>query len=142
MTASKQTAHPTIAQQILLPEGWPKPKGYVNGMVTKGTMIFLGGQIGWDARGAFPPGFVAQVRQALENVVALLKEAGARPEHVVRLVWYITDMDAYAGSLKEIGKVYRDIFGYFYPTMTLVQVVRLVEREAMVEIEATAVIPD
>jgi enamine deaminase RidA (YjgF/YER057c/UK114 family) len=131
-----------LEREILLPEGWPRPKGYINGIVTKGTLIFLGGQIGWDEKGVFPDGFVAQVRQALENVVCLLKEADATPQAVVRLVWYITDMATYSGNLKEIGQVYRELFGSFYPTMTLVQVVRLVEPKAVVEIEATAVIPD
>ena len=128
--------------EILLPEGWPRPRGYVNGIVTKGTQIYLGGQIGWDEKGVFPDGIVAQVRQTLENIVRLLEEAGATPQAVVRLVWFVTDMEAYTGNLKQIGKVYRELFGTFYPTMTLVQVVRLVEPKAVVEIEATAVIPE
>ena len=131
----------TAGQRILLPEGWPRPKGYANGIIAKGTFVFLGGQIGWDEKGAVASGFVAQTRQALKNIAQLLKEAGAEPRHLVRLVWYITDMAAYTGSLKEIGEIYRDIFGHHYPTMSLVQVVRLVEPKALVEIEATAVMP-
>jgi enamine deaminase RidA (YjgF/YER057c/UK114 family) len=142
MNSRKPNVIAATRHEILLPEGWPPPKGYVNGIVTKGTMIFLGGQIGWDEKGTFPDGFVGQVRQTLQNIVCLLKEADARPQDVVRLVWYITDMAAYAGNLKEIGKAYRELFGSFYPTMTLVQVVRLVEPRAMVEIEATAVVPE
>ena len=129
-------------QRLLLPQGWPHPKGYANGIVVKGTQIFLGGQIGWDEAGRVASGFVGQVRQALDNIVRLLREAGARPEHVVRLVWYVTDIDAYAADLKAIGEAYRSLFGRHYPSMTLVQVVRLVEAQAMVEIEATAVLPD
>ena len=128
-------------QRVLLPQGWPQPKGYANGIVATGTQIFLGGQIGWNEQGRIANGFVAQVRQALANIVQLLKEAGAKPEHVVRLVWYVTDMNAYATSVKEIGEAYRSQFGRHYPSMTLVQVVRLVEAEAKVEIEATAVLP-
>jgi enamine deaminase RidA (YjgF/YER057c/UK114 family) len=131
-----------LTHRILLPEGWPRPKGYVNGIVAKGTSVFLGGQIGWDEKGVFPPDFVGQVRQALDNIVRLLAEAGTAPQSVVRLVWFVTDLAAYTGNLKDIGKVYRDAFGAHYPAMTLVQVVRLVEPQAMVEIEATAVIAD
>jgi enamine deaminase RidA (YjgF/YER057c/UK114 family) len=142
MTSQKPNAIPLAQHEALLPEGWPRPKGYVNGLVTKGTMIFLSGQIGWDEKGVFPKDFAGQVRQALRNIVSLLAEAGATPQTVVRMVWFVNDMAAYTGNLKEIGKAYREVFGYFYPTMTLVQVVRLVEPDAMVEIEATAVIPD
>jgi len=129
-------------QRVLLPAGWPRPKGYVNGLVTKGMFVFLGGQIGWDTDGTFPVGFVAQTRQALNNILELLREANAAPQDVVRLVWYVTDLDSYRKSLKETGKVYRDAFGYHYPPMTLVQVTSLMEPAALVEIEATAVIPD
>ena len=129
-------------QRVLLPQGWPQPKGYANGIVARGTQIFLGGQIGWDEKGRVANGFVAQVHQALANIVQLLKEAGAEPEHVVRLVWYVTDMDAYAANLRTIGEAYRALFGRHYPSMTLVQVVRLVEADAKVEIEATALVPD
>jgi enamine deaminase RidA (YjgF/YER057c/UK114 family) len=132
----------TDPHRILLPEGWPRPKGYVNGIVARGTSVFLGGQIGWDERGVFAPDFVGQVRRALENIVLLLSEAGTTPQTVVRLTWFVTDLAAYTGNLKEIGKVYRDTFGIHYPAMTLVQVTALVEPQAMVEIEATAILPD
>jgi len=128
--------------RVLLPQGWPRPKGYANGIAAKGTTVFLGGQIGWNEKGVFATGFVGQVRQALENIVRLLAEAGATPETVVRLNWFVTDLGAYNGSLKDIGKVYRDVFGAHYPAMTLVAVAGLVEPDALVEIEATAVIPD
>jgi len=128
--------------RILLPEGWPRPKGYAHGIAARGTAIFVGGQIGWDEKGVFASGFVGQVRQALKNIVHLLKEAGTAPETVVRLNWFVTDLAAYQGNLKEIGKAYRDVFGAHYPAMTLVQVAGLVEPDALVEIEATAVIPD
>ena len=130
------------AHRILLPEGWPRPKGYANGIAAKGTTVFLGGQIGWNEKGAFAPGFVGQVRQALENIARLLADAGATPESLVRLNWFVTDLAAYRGNLKEIGRVYRDVLGPHYPAMTLVAVAGLVEPDALVEIEATAVIPD
>lgn len=130
------------AHEVLLPDGWPKPSGYANGMVSRGTFVFLGGQVGWNEKGEFPEGIVAQIGQALENIVRILSEANAPPETVVRMVWYITDIDAYVDNLRDIGGVYRSIFGYHYPTMTLVQVLRLLEPKAMVEIEATAVIPE
>lgn len=130
------------AHRILLPEGWPRPKGYAHGIAAKGTTLFLGGQIGWDEKGAFASGFVGQVRQALKNITRLLEEAGAAPDAVVRLNWFVTDLAAYNGNLKDIGKAYRDVFGAHYPAMTLVAVAGLVEPDALVEIEATAVIPD
>ena len=127
--------------QVLQPSGWPAPKGYANGMAAEGRIVVTGGVIGWDSREQLAAGFVAQVRQALSNIAAILAEAGARPEHLVRLTWYVVDMDEYLSSLKELGAVYREIFGANYPAMALVQVVRLVEKEARVEIEATAVVP-
>ncbi len=130
------------AHRILLPEGWPRPKGYANGIAAKGTTVFLGGQIGWNEKGVFASGFVGQVRQALENIARLLADAGATPESLVRLNWFVTDLAAYRGNLKEIGRVYRDVLGPHYPAMTLVAVAGLVEPDALVEIEATAVIPD
>ncbi|PWS37437.1 enamine deaminase RidA [Falsiroseomonas bella] len=126
----------------LQPPGWPAPRGYANGMMGRGRVVLVGGQIGWDSEGRFPPGLVAQVRQALLNVLAVLREAGGGPEHVGRLTWYVTDMEEYRASLKELGPVYRDVMGRHFPAMALVQVVALVEREALVEIEATAIIPD
>jgi enamine deaminase RidA (YjgF/YER057c/UK114 family) len=127
--------------RILQPSGWPMPKGYANGVAADGRLVVTGGVIGWDARGRLPTSFVAQVRQALDNISAILVEGGARVEHLVRLTWYVVDIDEYQASLKELGQVYREIFGSHYPAMALVQVVRLVEKEARVEIEATAVVP-
>jgi enamine deaminase RidA (YjgF/YER057c/UK114 family) len=127
--------------QILQPGGWPAPKGYANGMAADGRLVVTGGVIGWNSQGALPSDFVAQVRQTLSNIAAILAEGGARPEHLVRLTWYVVDMDEYLANLKSLGQVYRDIFGAHYPAMALVQVVRLVEKAARVEIEATAVVP-
>jgi enamine deaminase RidA (YjgF/YER057c/UK114 family) len=127
--------------QILQPSGWPMPKGYANGMAADGRIVVTGGVIGWDAQERLATGFVAQVRQALGNIAAILAEGGARPEHLVRLTWYVVDMDEYLASLKELGQAYREILGSHYPAMALVQVVRLVEKDARVEIEATAVVP-
>jgi enamine deaminase RidA (YjgF/YER057c/UK114 family) len=132
---------PRSGAQVLQPSGWPMPKGYANGMAADGRIVVTGGVIGWDAEQRLAEGFVAQVRQTLSNIAAILKEAGARPEHLVRLTWYVVDMDEYLTNLKELGKIYRTIFGAHYPAMALVQVVRLVEKAARVEIEATAVIP-
>ncbi|WP_092228912.1 RidA family protein [Bradyrhizobium sp. Gha] len=127
--------------QVLQPSGWPMPKGYANGMAAEGRIVVTGGVIGWDAREHLADGFVAQVRQALSNIAEILAEAGARPEHLVRLTWYVVDVEEYLANLKELGKIYRVVFGTHYPAMALVQVVRLVEKAARVEIEATAVIP-
>jgi enamine deaminase RidA (YjgF/YER057c/UK114 family) len=129
------------AAQILQPSGWPAPKGYANGMAADGRIVVTGGVIGWDHDGHLATDFVAQVRQTLSNIAAILAEGDARPEHLVRLTWYVVDMDEYLSNLKELGKVYREIFGSHYPAMALVQVVRLVEKAARVEIEATAVVP-
>jgi enamine deaminase RidA (YjgF/YER057c/UK114 family) len=126
---------------VLQPSGWPQPKGYTNGIMAEGRLVVTGGVIGWDVEGRFPADFVGQVRLALENIVAILAEGGARPEHLVRLTWYVVDIEEYLANLKSLGKVYRDVIGTHYPSMALVQVVRLVERSARVEIEATAVIP-
>ena len=127
--------------QILQPSGWPMPKGYANGMAADGRLVVTGGVIGWDTQGQLATGFVAQVRQALSNISAILAEGGARPEHLVRLTWYVVEMEEYLSNLKALGQAYRDIFGAHYPAMALVQVVRLVENAARVEIEATAVVP-
>jgi enamine deaminase RidA (YjgF/YER057c/UK114 family) len=127
--------------QVLQPSGWPAPKGYANGMAAEGRIVVTGGVIGWDQREQLASGFVAQVRQALANIAAILAEGDARPEHLVRLTWYVVDMDEYLSNLRELGKIYREIFGTHYPAMALVQVVRLVEKAARVEIEATAVVP-
>ena len=127
--------------QMLQPSGWPTPKGYANGMAADGRYVVTGGVIGWNQEGHLPDDFLAQVRQTLSNISAILAEGGARPEHLVRLTWYVVDMDEYLANLKTLGQIYRDVFGAHYPAMALVQVVRLVEKAARVEIEATAVVP-
>ncbi|MBA2398853.1 MAG: RidA family protein [Bradyrhizobium sp.] len=131
----------TNGLQILQPSGWPAPKGYANGMAADGRLVVTGGVIGWDTQGVLPTDFIAQVRQTLENISAIIAEGGARPEHLVRLTWYVVDIEEYLANLKALGKAYREIFGAHYPAMALVQVVRLVEKAARVEIEATAVVP-
>ena len=127
--------------ETLQPPGWPQPKGYANGIKARGEFVFVGGMVGWDENEKFPQGFVPQARQALANIVAVLAEGGAGPEHVVRLTWYVLDMDEYLGARRELGAVYREVMGTNYPAMALVQVGRLFEPEARLEIEATAVMP-
>ena len=129
------------AARVLQPSGWPVPKGYANGIAADGHIVVTGGVIGWDGEERLAAGFVAQVRQALCNIAAILAEGGAQPEHLVRLTWYVVDMDEYLANLKELGRIYRETFGSHYPAMALLQVVRLVEKAARVEIEATAVVP-
>ncbi|OYU47588.1 MAG: enamine deaminase RidA [Rhizobiales bacterium PAR1] len=124
------------------PEHWPQPRGYANGMKGRGTLLMTGGLVGWDAAGQFPEGLIAQVRQTLENIVAVLEAGSARPEHLMRMTWYVTNMDDYRSSLRDLGKVYREVLGKHFPAMALVQVVSLVEPKALVEIEATAMVPD
>jgi enamine deaminase RidA (YjgF/YER057c/UK114 family) len=126
----------------LQPEGWPTPRGYANGVMGRGRVVLVGGMVGWDSEGRFPGGFIAQTRQALRNIVDVVRTAGGGPEHIGRLTWYVVDMDEYRASLKELGPVYREVMGRHFPAMALVQVVALVEREARVEIEATAILPD
>ena len=129
--------------KLLQPAHWARPKGYANGVAVRGRQVFVAGMIGWDAQGAFhSDDLVAQVRQALQNVVEVLAEAGARPEHVVRMTWYLTDKREYLKRGKEIGAVFRELIGSFNAAMTAVQVVALIEDRAQVEIEVTAVIPD
>ncbi|MCA1503144.1 RidA family protein [Bradyrhizobium sp. NBAIM02] len=140
-TISKPEVPATRGLQLLQPSGWPQPKGYANGVMAEGRLIVTGGVVGWDAAGRFADGLVAQVRQTLENIVAILAEGGARPNHLVRLTWYVVDMDEYVSNLKALGKVYREVIGTHYPSMALVQIVRLVEPSSRVEIEATAVVP-
>jgi enamine deaminase RidA (YjgF/YER057c/UK114 family) len=140
-TASAVRSESETGVRILQPSGWPVPKGYANGMTADGRLVVTGGVIGWDMHGHLPTDFVAQVRQTLNNIAAILTEGGAKPEHLVRLTWYVVDMEEYLASLKTLGQVYREIFGTHYPAMALMQVVRLVEKEARVEIEATAVVP-
>ncbi len=127
--------------RTLLPEGWPAPRGYANGILAEGRILVTGGVVGWDERGVFPDGLVAQVRQTLQNILAILKAGGGEPHHLVRLTWYVVDMDEYLANLKELGRAYREVIGAHYPAMALLQVVRLVEPDARVEIEATAVVP-
>ena len=126
--------------RALEPPGWPRARGYAHGIEAQGRLVFTAGQIGWDPSGAFAPDFAGQVRQALENVVAVLAEAGAAPGHVVRLTWYVTSREEYLGAQKEIGAAYRDVMGRHFPAMAVVIVAGLVEAQAKVEIEATAVV--
>ncbi|MFO1176438.1 MAG: RidA family protein [Paracoccaceae bacterium] len=128
---------------FLHPKGWKATPGYSCGVAARGRMLFLGGLIGWNSQQEFETDdFAAQVRQALENIVAVLAAGGARPDHIVRLTWYVTDKREYLNSLKEIGAAYKAVIGRHYPAMALVQVAGLVEDRAKVEIEATAVVPD
>jgi enamine deaminase RidA (YjgF/YER057c/UK114 family) len=126
----------------LQPDGWVRPKGYANGIAAEGRLVFTAGQIGWNGQCRFESDdFVGQVRQTLQNVVAVLAEAGAGPEHVVSLTWYVTDKKEYVGNLAGIGKAYREVMGRNFPAMAVVQVTALVEDRAKVEIQATAVVP-
>jgi enamine deaminase RidA (YjgF/YER057c/UK114 family) len=128
--------------EILQPPGWARPRGYSNGVVASGRLVCVSGMIGWDAEGVFhTDDFAGQVRQALLNIVAVLKEAGAGPEHIVRMTWYVVDKNEYVAAYKAVGAVYREIIGPHYPAMTAVQVAGLVEDRARVEIEVTAVAP-
>ena len=128
--------------QILQPPGWAEPKGYANGIVAQGELVFVAGQVGWDDTGTFRvQDFVGQVRQCLENTLAVLSEAGAGPEHIVRMTWYITDREEYLSNLEGMGLAYRELMGRHFPTMTMVEVGALIELEAMVEVETTAVVP-
>lgn len=129
--------------KILQPAGWAPPRGYANGISTRGRLVFVAGQIGWDEQGRFPSAdFAAQVRKALENVVAVLAEDGARAEHIVRMTWYVTSKREYLAAGKAIGAAYREVIGRHFPVMTAVEVSALMEDQAKVEIEVTAVVPD
>ncbi|CDM25520.1 Putative translation initiation inhibitor, yjgF family [Castellaniella defragrans 65Phen] len=129
--------------QILLPPGWPRPKGYSNGVAVRGRMVFVAGMIGWDAHGRFHTDDMAgQVRQALQNIVEVLREGGARPEHIVRMTWYVTDKKEYVAAYPEIGRAFRELIGSFNAAMTAIEVAALIEDRAKVEIEVTAVVPD
>ena len=129
--------------KILQPDGWTQPRGYSNGIAAQGTVISIAGQIGWNAQCEFETDdFAAQARQALANIVAVLAEAGGRPEHLVRLTWYVTDKREYVAAYPAIGTAYRELIGRHFPAMTAVQVVALIEDRAKVEIEATAIVPD
>jgi len=128
--------------QAINPPDWPRPRGYSNGIVAEGRMLFIAGQIGWDPRGEFASdAFIEQAAQAMRNIVAVLHAAGARSEHLVRLTWYVTNKQEYLAAAHALGEAYREIFGAHYPAMTLVQVAALLEDRAKVEIEATAVLP-
>ena len=128
--------------RVLLPEGWPRPRGYANGVVATGRQVFIAGMIGWDARGVFQTDdLVGQVRQALQHIVTVLAEAGGRPEHITRVTWYVTDKREYLAAGREVGRAWREIIGSYNAAMTAVQVTALMEDRARVEIEATAVIP-
>ncbi|WP_173931870.1 RidA family protein [Chelativorans sp. Marseille-P2723] len=128
---------------ILQPEGWAKPVGYSNGIAARGTLVFVGGQVGWNGDYEFESDdFVDQVRQTLQNVVAVLAEAGAGPEHITSMTWYFTDKAEYLANLKGIGAAYREVIGRHFPTMAAVQVAALIEDRAKVEIQAMAVVPD
>jgi enamine deaminase RidA (YjgF/YER057c/UK114 family) len=129
--------------QVLLPPGWPRPKGYANGVAAQGRQVFIAGMIGWDAQGQFQTDdFAAQAAQALQHIVAVLAEAGGRPEHIVRMTWYVVDKREYLAAGRAVGQAFRETIGHFDISMTAVQVTALIEDRARVEIEATAVIPD
>ena len=129
--------------RLIQPEGWAPAKGYANGIAARGTQIFVGGQIGWNAQQQFETDdFIEQVHQTLRNVADVLRAAGAGPEHMVRMTWYVIDRVEYNARLKELGGVYRDVMGKNFPAMTCVQVAALMEARAKVEIEGTAVLPD
>lgn len=129
--------------QVLLPAGWPRPKGYANGVSTRGRMVFVAGMIGWDEHGHFHSDSMAeQSRQALKNIVAVLSEGNAKPEHIVRMTWYVTSKREYLDQSKEIGQAFKELIGSFTIAMTAVEVSALIEDRAKVEIEVTAVVPD
>lgn len=129
--------------KVLQPPNWPRPRGYSHGVAVKGTQVFLSGVVGWNAQGEFAAtDFASQVRQALMNIVDILKQAEAKPEHIARMTWYVCDKNEYAAASKESGMAYREIIGRHYPAMTVVEVSGLLEPQARVEIEVTAVIPE
>ncbi len=129
--------------KAILPEGWPRPKGYANGVLAQGRLLFIAGMIGWDAQGVFhSDDFAVQARQALRNVADVLREAGGKPENIVRMTWYVTDKREYLAAAREIGRAFREVIGHYDIAMTAVEVRALIEDRAKVEIEATAVLPD
>jgi enamine deaminase RidA (YjgF/YER057c/UK114 family) len=129
--------------KLLQPAGWAEPRGYANGVMARGAMIFVGGQIGWNAQQQFESDdFIVQTRQALQNILAVLQAGGAGPEHMVRMTWYVVDRVEYIARLKELGAAYREVMGRNFPAMTCVEVSALVEERARIEIEVTAVLPD
>jgi len=129
--------------KVLLPEGWPRPKGYANGVTVTGRQVYIAGMIGWDGQGVFhTDDFAGQAQQALQNIVDVLREAGGKPEHIVRMTWYVTDKREYLAAGRDIGRAFREIIGSYNAAMTAVEVKALIEDRAKVEIEATAVIPE
>jgi enamine deaminase RidA (YjgF/YER057c/UK114 family) len=140
---SRQDAAPESDIQILQPAGWAAPLGYSNGIAARGRSVVIGGQIGWDSQCRFHSSdFAEQAKQALQNIVAILAEAGGRPEHIIRMTWYVIDKREYRAAYPQLGRAYREVIGRTFPAMTAVQVAGLMEDAARVEIEATAVIPD
>jgi enamine deaminase RidA (YjgF/YER057c/UK114 family) len=132
-----------LMHEVLQPEGWAKPIGYANGIAARGRLVFVGGQVGWNGQCQFETDdFAGQVRQTLENIVAILAEAGAGPEHITTMTWYFTSKQEYLASLKEVGRAYREVIGKHFPAMAAVEVTALVEDRAKVEIQAMAVVPD
>ena len=132
----------TMLNIVLQPSGWPRPKGYANGIKARGDLLFVGGMVGADERGRFAADFVGQTRQLLANILTVLAEGGASARHIVRMTWYVRDMDEYLKARPALGEVYREVMGGHYPAMALVAVTRLVAPEARLEIEATAVVPE
>jgi len=129
--------------KILQPPGWARAKGFSNGISCSGRLVFIAGQVGWSGQGVWEArDFAGQFRQAIKNIISVLHEAGGKPEHIVRLTWYVLDKQEYLGALKDVGAAYRELMGRHYPTMAVVQVGGLVEDQARLEIEATAVIPE
>ena len=132
-----------MSHRILQPDAWPRPRGYANGVSAQGRQVFVAGQIGWNERGELAGAdLVTQARQALRNIVAILATDGARPEHLVRLTWYVVNRQAYLDSSHALGEAYREVIGSWYPAMSAVEVSALMEPGAVVEIEATAVVPE
>jgi enamine deaminase RidA (YjgF/YER057c/UK114 family) len=132
-----------VENEIVQPAAWPRPRGYANAVAGRGRMVFISGQVGWDEQGRFTSQHLAgQAHQVFRNIATLLSEAGAGPQHLVRLTWYVTDIQAYRDQAAEIGAAYREVFGKNFPAMALVQVIALVERDALIEVEATALVPD
>ena len=127
---------------MLQPSGWPRPKGYANGIKARGDLLFVGGMVGWDERGRFPADFVGQTRQVFSNIIAVLIEGGASARDIVRMTWYVLDKQEYLARRGEIGAVWREVLGRTFPAMALVQVAGLVEDRARLEIETTALVPD
>ncbi len=140
---SEQEVLPQPGHKILQPTGWVPPRGYSNGIEARGRTVVIGGQVGWDGECRFHTSdFAGQARQALANIVAVLAEAGGKPEHIIRMTWYVVDKREYVAAYPELGRAYREVIGRNFPAMTAVQVAGLIEDAARVEIEATAMIPD